>query len=119
MPGKIQWINHNGKEILLNDRSNLRDQAIIENVKQAVDLIKGSGKEDILYLVDNSNTIIVPHVKDYIKKAGKELSPYIEKTAVVGANTAQKVLLNILSTLTGMNIRAFEEMEAAKNWLIK
>jgi len=119
MPGKIQWINHSGKEILQNDRSNLRNDDIIENVKQAVELIKGSGKKEILYLVDNSNTIIVPHVKEYIKKAGKELKPYIKKTAVIGANNAQKILLNILSTITGMNIRAFEEIESAKDWLTK
>ena len=72
MPGKIQWITHSGKEILLNDRSNLRDNDIIENSNEAVAIIKGSGKKDILYLVDNSNTIIVPKVKEHIKKAGKD-----------------------------------------------
>ncbi len=119
MPGKIQWISYKENEILLNDRSNLRDNDIIENSNQAVNLIKGSGKKDILYLVDNSNTIMVPHVKDHIKKGGKEISPYIKKLAVLGTNNAQKILLNVLSTITGMNIHVFDEMESAKNWLIK
>ena len=119
MPGKIQWISHKGQEILMNDRSNLRDQDIIENVSQSVSLIKESGKKDILYLVDNSNTIIVPHVKEHIKKKGREASPYIKKTAVIGTNNAQKILLNVLSNLTGMNIRVFDDEESAKEWLIK
>lgn len=119
MPGIIKWINHQNKEILFNDRSNLRGADIIENVDEAVELVKGSGKKDILYLIDNSNTIIVPHVKEHIKRAGKELAPYLKKTAVVGTNTAQKILINILSTATGMSIRVFDDIEAAKQWLLK
>jgi len=119
MPGKIQWINHLGKEILFNDRSNLDEDDIIKNSDEAVDTIKACGKKDILYLVDNSNTIMVPRVKDHIKKGGKEISPYIKKLAVLGTNNAQKILLNVLSTLTGMNIHVFDDMESAKSWLIK
>lgn len=119
MAGKLEWITYNGREILFNDRSNLRDNDIIENVKSAVELIKNSGRKDILYLIDNSNTIIVPQVKDYIKKAGNELNPYLKKTAVVGPNAAQKILLNIFSTASGMNIRIFDEYESAKAWLVK
>lgn len=118
MPGKIQWISYQGKEILFNDRSNLRDNDIIENSDQAVSFIKGLGKKDLLYLVDNSNTILVPHIKDHIKKGGKEISPYIKKLAVLGTNNAQKILLNVLSTITKMNIRAFDDIESAKKWLI-
>jgi hypothetical protein len=117
MPGKIEWISYQGKEILFNNRSNLRNQDIIENSDQAVKTIKESGKKDILYLVDNSNTILVPHVKDHIKKGGKEISPYIKKIAVLGTNNAQRILLNILSTITGMNIKVFDEIESAKKWL--
>lgn len=119
MPGIIEWINHDGKEILLNDRSNLGENDIIANSDQAVNLIKGSGKKDILYLVDNSNTIMVPRVKDHIKKGGKEISPYIKKIAVLGTNNAQKILLNVLSNITGMNIHVFDDMESAKKWLVK
>lgn len=119
MAGKIQWISYQGKEILFNDRSNLRDQDIIDNSTQAVDIAIQSGKKDILYLVDNSNTIIVPHVKEHIKKKGKEISPYVKKTAVVGTNNAQKILLNVLSNLTGMNIHVFDDEVSAKDWLIK
>ncbi len=119
MPGKLHWISHKGKEILINDRSNLNDNEIVENSNQAVSYIKESGKKDILYLVDNSNTIMVPHVKDHIKKGAKEISPYIRKLAVIGTNTAQKIMLNVLSSLTGMNIHVFEDIESAKDWLIK
>jgi hypothetical protein len=118
MPGTIKWISYKGQEILFNSRSNLRDNDIIENSNEAVSLIKNSGKKEILYLVDNSNTIMVPHVKEHIKKGGKEISPYIKKLAVIGTNSSQKILLNILSTLTGMNIHVFDDEESAKKWLV-
>ena len=119
MAGKIQWISYQGNEILLNDRSNLRDQDIIENSDEAVRTVLESGKKEILYLVNNSNTIMVPHVKDHIKKGAKEINPYIKKLAVLGTNNAQKIMLNVLSKLTGMNIHVFDDEVSAKEWLIK
>ena len=119
MAGTIEWIIYKNKEILFNDRSDLRNEAIIQNVNNAVELIKKSGKKDILYFVDNTNTIIVPEVKEVIKKAGEELAPYIKKTAVIGLSSAQKILINVLSRLTGMSIKIFDTLNEGKEWLIK
>lgn len=119
MSGSIKWITYQGKEILFNDRSNLRADDLINNVNNAVKLIKESGKKDILYLVDNSNTIISTEVKEVIKKAGNVLKPYLKQTAVIGPNAAQKILINILSKITGMNIKIFDTLENAKAWLAK
>lgn len=118
MPGTIQWISYKGNEILLNNRNGLSDTDIIENSNQVVNLIKGSGKKNILYLVDNSNTHMVPHVKEHIKKGAKEINPFIKRLAVLGTTSSQKILLNVLSSITGMNIRVFDDEESAKNWLI-
>ncbi len=119
MPGKIQWIRHQGTDILFNDRNGLKGDDIIANVRESVELIKTCGKKDILYLVDNSNTIIIPEVKDYIKAAAKEIDPYLKKTAVIGASRAQQVLLNILNALTKMSIKPFDDIDRAQEWLIK
>jgi hypothetical protein len=119
MPGIIQWIVFKEKQILFNDRSNLRSGDIALNVKEIVHFIKTSGKHEILYLVDNTNNIITPELKDLIKQSGIEIDPYIRKSAVVGTNQAQKLLINILSRLTKMPIRVFDSLEEAKNWLIE
>ena len=78
-----------------------------------------SGKKDILYLIDNSNTIIVPEIKEYISKAAKTINNVVKKTAVLGASKAQQIMLNLYSTATGMNIKLFDDEETAKKWLIK
>lgn len=118
MAGTIDWIRYEGQEILFNNRSNLRNEELIANIDQAVSLIKKSGKQNILYLIDNTNTIISPEIKDYIKKAGAELKPYLKKTAVIGPNAAQKILLNILSKLTGLNIKVLDSLDEGKAWLV-
>lgn len=119
MSGTVKWIIHADKEILLNDRSGLSETEIIENSDRVVNLIKSSGKRDILYLVDNSDTIIVPRVKEHIKKGAREVNSFIRKVAVVGASYPQRVLLNTLSIAIGMNIRVFEDMDSARDWLVK
>jgi hypothetical protein len=119
MAGKIEWINYKGKEILLNNRSKLKSNEIVANVNEAVNFIKNSGKTEILYLIDNRENIISPEVKDKIKASGKELSPYLKKSAVIGANNAQKILLGILSQFAKIDIMIFDDIEKAKGWLIK
>lgn len=119
MPGNIEWIKYKGKEILFNNRSNLLPDDIIKNVDEAKELIMKSGRRKILYLVDNSDNNIIPKVKDHIKKVGKELDPYLAKSAVVGASRAQRVLLNVLNSITKMSVKAFDDLESAKKWLIE
>lgn len=118
MFGKIEWTNYQGKEILFNNRSGLRDEAIKKNVNNAVEIIMKSPKKDILYLIDNSNTIIVPEIKKYIEQAAKTINPKVKKTAVLGASRAQQILLNIYSTVTGMKIKLFDNDSDAKKWLV-
>jgi hypothetical protein len=119
MPGKFKWIEFKGKEILFNDRSNLSPEDIIKNVNEAKELITKSGKRKILYLVDNSNNNVIPKVKDHIKKVGKELDPYLLKSAVIGTTPAQKVLINILNNITKMSVKVFDNLENAKEWLVE
>jgi len=119
MAGKIQWMQFKGCEILFNDRSKLKAEEITENGIEAVDFVKNCGKKNILYLVDNSENILTPEVKDLIKAAGKELSPYLKKTAVLGASGPQKIMLNVLSQIARMNIMVFDDIDRAKEWLVK
>jgi hypothetical protein len=39
MPGKIEWIEFKGREILFNDRSHLSPDDIIANVNEAKEVI--------------------------------------------------------------------------------
>lgn len=97
----------------------MRNKEIIKNVDAAVELIISSPKKDILYLIDNSDTIIVQEIKKCIEKAAITINPKVKKTAVLGASRAQQVLLNIYSTATDMNMKMFDSPESAKKWLIK
>ena len=56
---------------------------------------------------------------EYISKAAKTIDPKVKKTAVLGASTAQRIMLNIYSSTTGMNIKLFDDKEAALKYLIK
>ena len=118
-PPKIEWINFKGKEILFNDRNGFNSEEIIASVDAAYELIINSNKKDILYLVDSSNNFIIPDVKDHIKKTGKKLNPYLKKSAVVGITGSQKILINILSSFARLNIKIFNDIDSAKEWLVK
>lgn len=117
MQPNIKWITHNGKEILYNNRQGYNEDEIIESVMAARDIIMNSGKKDILYLVNSTDNYIVKKVKDTIKQVGKELDPYIKKTAVIGLTVPQQLLINLFNSITSLNIKVFSSLHEAKEWL--
>lgn len=115
----IKWIEHKGKQILFNNRKNFTEEEIMASVEAVVDLIRSSGKTEILYLLDITNNFVVSTVKDRMKQASKEIEPYIKKIAVIGVVGAQKILVNILNKMIKYRINIFDTHDEAKDWLVK
>jgi len=56
---------------------------------------------------------------DKVKEAGKKTKHLTIKSGVVGITGAKKLLLTAYSAFTGINIKAFDDEESAKEWLVK
>lgn len=119
MPGKIEWIEFKGKDILYDDRSNLSPDEIINNANELAEVIRKSGKKNILLMVNITNTNLIPKVRDHLKRIGKQLDPFVAKGAVFGVTKTQKVLINLFNSITRMSVKVFNDPESAKEWLVE
>lgn len=117
-----KFIEYKGKQIYYVDYSNIKSNdeflAIIKETNKFREKIKAEGKKDLLMLVDVSGSFVYGPVLEEIKKAGKETKALTAREAVVGVTGAKKILLKVVQTFTNMNLRVFDTVEEAKDWLV-
>jgi len=120
---RAQFINHNGSEIYYIDYSNLKlEEEFLEAIKSTNafrEKVKASGKTDLLMLVNISNSYIYGQAFAEIKKSGKLTQSITKRTAVIGITGAKKTFLDIVNVFTSLNVKPFDNIDEAKDWLVK
>jgi len=115
---RVKWIEYKGKDILDYDYTNLQGDEFVETIKVLTDHLMNIGKEDILLLLDLTNSFTNKAVVNAFTEAGKRVRPVVKKTAVLGITGVKKVLLNVVNKLSSIDANPFSTKEDAKEWLI-
>jgi hypothetical protein len=117
-----QFIEYKGKHIYYVDYSNIKTNeefmAVIKQTNGFREKVKSEGKKDLLMLVDVSGSFVYGDVLTEIKKAGKITKEMTLKEAVVGISGGKKILLKIVQSFTNMNLKVFDTIDEAKDWLV-
>ena len=119
----IETIPFKDEIIYFNDWRNLKNLddfaiKIDEGNQNTLELIK-QGKKDILTLTDVSNSFVYGKTLQLLKEASQLSLGITKKSATVGLSTAKKIILNGINTFANSNIKAFDSLEEAKEWLVK
>lgn len=117
---KSKWIEHKGKKIFFADYSGFND---FETFKAEVDYATSQTLKEpensVLLLVNVSETIGQPEMVDYIKESAELDKDRMKKTAVVGVSGYRKIFLRVVVRLTRISVEPFNDIEEAKDWLVK
>lgn len=118
----MELITHEGRTILYFDYRGLDDSGVIkkigENEKAIVEHV-GKGFNGLLRLTDIRGLYASEEVFQAFKDAAVRLRPHFKASAVVGITGAKKVLLDVINRVTGIGVRPFDDIEQAKDWLVK
>lgn len=118
MPG-YSYINHKNKEILYVDHRGLKSQEIISNIRQMIPISEKCKDKSLLGLFDFRDVIIDDEIMKFIKSPENvNANKYYKKSAILGVTGMRKVLLNVFNTLLGREVKAFENEEEAKEYLV-
>lgn len=118
-PDRISFITHNGKEILYLNYSHLADSEYDNALGEIVDLITKIEKYDLSLLANvTGNYLSIDHVKN-TREVGKILDPFLKKIAIVGVSKTQEVFLRAVKLFSGLKLKPFQDIEEAKDWLVK
>lgn len=118
MDYRVQWITHKGTKILENNYHGLQGKQLQEQITKCVDFVVGSGKNDILLLVNVEGVEVSTATQLWFAQAAKTVKPYCSRTAVVGLNPIKQKILNAINGIVRLGAEGKPTELDAKNWLV-
>ena len=115
------WIEHKDKHIFYQDFSNLfyNSAAVQAELEEVQMIVKAEPLDSVLVLTDLRDTNIGSDVLPLMNAASIATKDHVHKTAVLGVAGMKRKLADLLSSITGQPLKYFDDMEAAKNWLVQ
>lgn len=110
-------INYKGKEIAYIDYRGLKVEQMMQTLEEATEKSLKDNKKRLL-LTNFTNAYAVPEFMERSKAAGKKTKHLTPKAAIVGLLGAKKILLNAYNIFTKSSMKAFEDEQKAKEWLV-
>jgi hypothetical protein len=121
---KSKWIDYFTKRILYIDLSHFGDD-VKGFSDELSETITKTGQEMYQYplhtalvLVDLTGTTMTRESNKLLSAVITDTRKYISRTAVVGMTGLRKVFLDYFGRLADSETASFEEVEAAKKWLV-
>jgi hypothetical protein len=118
---KTQWIMHKGKKILYIDCSNLSFNVATTKAELggAISLAANEPLDSVLTLTNMTDTKVSPEMYNLLRDTASQIAPRVHKRAIVGVTGIQRSMLDLINKIAGnKTFTIFDDLEAAKNWLI-
>jgi hypothetical protein len=120
MTGRVRFVEHQGKRILVTDLSELDPQQSPAVLDEARRLVATLPKErSLLSLLVVRKMRFDPKTIDSMKQIGRANEPWVIATAVVGLTAIGRVLAKVVSSFSGRRYAMFDTEEQAKEWLAR
>jgi hypothetical protein len=118
MEGRIEFIAHRHKQIMLIDFSGCTSQQIIELVVEAEAQIAEHPTSSVLTLADFTNAQVDKTAATRIKEALVLDRPYVKRSAWVGTDSLPHVFYEHFKTFSRREFPTFRTREEAMDWLV-
>ena len=114
--GRINWIRHKGKRILVADYTGLSVEEQIGTIDETIKVmaVLSTGSE-LLDIADFTGTPIRQEVRGKLKELATGRQKLKGATVVVGLSGFGKAL----ATLLNPGMKYFDSVEEAKEWLVR
>ncbi len=118
---RSNWIEHKGKKIFYQDfsRQFYNSAAVKAELEEVQKVVIAQPRDSVLVLSDFRDTSVGSDLLSSMNTASTATKDYVHKTAVLGVTGMKRKLADLLTALTGQQLKYFDDIEAAKNWLIQ
>lgn len=117
MPNRVQFIRHKGVPILHIDWSKAEPQELLGAIDDARRIIGGQPPGSVRTLTTVQDAHIDKAVTEALREYVAHNKPFVLAGAVVGLNDLKMIAFNFVNRVTGRSLKAFDNVDAAKNWL--
>lgn len=116
---RTKMITYKGESIFYMDFSNAKNrQEVIEIMKDSIAYIRNQPPATVTALTNMENIFFNMEIKNDFQHFIKDNKPYIKTSSLFGLSGLARILFNGLMKITGRDIRSFENMIDAQEFLI-
>ena len=120
MSKRIKPIFHKGEKIYYSDWTKLETtEEAIKVMNETSGFIINLGQTGLLELIDVKGSYAPPEVLKALKVVNNKVKGFSKKKALVGLSLNQRIILNGINLFSGTDIAGFDDIEKAKDWLVK
>jgi hypothetical protein len=120
--GRINFVQHKGKSILIEDFTNLKPpkdmDEYLKTIKEAHQAFISQPQKSVLAVFDVTNSSFNTEVISILKDFTLSNTPYVKCAVIVGLTGLMKVALATVSKLTGRSFQVFPSRQAAMDFLV-
>ncbi len=118
---RSKWIDYQEHKIFFQDFSKLfyNSAAVKAELDEVQKIVISQPKNSLLVLTDMRDTNVGRELISDMNAASAATKDYVKKTAVLGVTGVKRKLADLLTALTGQQLKYFDDIELAKNWLVQ
>jgi hypothetical protein len=118
---RSNWIEYKGNKIFYQDFSkNFYNSAVVKaELAEVQKVVMAQPLGSVRVLSDFRDTNVGSELLSAMNNASAATKAHVHKTAVLGVTGVKRKLADLLTALTGQPLKYFDDMEAAKKWLIE
>ncbi len=115
---RISWVTHKGKEILVLNFSELADGECLKQIDKVENYIQSTTQKEILKLSIMTDSCLNDEIMLRIESLNQKYDSLVEKEAVVGISGIKKVFLRAAGAVSSKDLKPFDEVDDAIDWLV-
>ena len=117
IPKFVQMFDHNGKKIIFENFSGLKDNELKIAISEVNTFISQLKEKNMLVLIDVTSAKAGLSSINSIKNLGMCNQSKIKKSAILGITGLRMIVLKDFNKILKLNIKPFLKRELALNWL--
>jgi len=119
MKDRIQFVSHQGKQILSVDLSNCSAAQVADVLRELPEVVTSRPAGSVLIFSDFTGASFDREAIQVMKEAAVFDKPYVKKSAWVGAENFAPEYAKSLSSFSRREFPTFKSREEALTWLVK
>lgn len=116
---RVRFIEHKGSRILYIDFSHATPEEFFSTIEIAEKTIAAEPPNSVLTLTNAEKAMHDRRVTERLRTYVAHNKPYVKAGTVVGLNELRKIVFNFLNKAAGRSLKAFDDINEAKNWLAR
>lgn len=114
---RFEWLEINGKIILRQDFSHLKNVELMNFFNTSHDVIKDRGEKNIIVVTNMDDVIFDEHAAKQFCKLLEVNKPYVSASAIYNACNVQKMALESAASVTNRDFLIFFDKRSVDKWL--